>query len=146
MPSHLLTNFELQKYYQNEPKYNGVYARNNSVRTKDEAYVINLDEFKSIGTHWIVLFVNNNNNNNNITYFDSFVVKYIPRKIKKLIGNKNIITNIYRIQTYDSIMCGYFCIGFIDFMLKCKSLLEYTNLFSSKEYKNNDKLILKHFQ
>ena len=59
-------------------------------------------------------------------------------------GNKNIITNIYRIQAYDSIMCGYFCIGFVDFMLKGKSLLDYTNLLSPNE--KNDKIILKYFQ
>ena len=59
-------------------------------------------------------------------------------------GNKNIITNIYRIQAYDSIMCGYFCIGFVDFMLKGKSLLDYTNLFSLNE--KNDKIILKYFR
>ena len=57
----------------------------------------------------------------------------------------NIITDIYRIQAYDSIMCGYFCIGFIDFMLKAKSLLEYTNLFSPNNYAKNDKIILKYF-
>ena len=57
----------------------------------------------------------------NVTYFDSFGVKYIPKEIKKFIGNKNIITNIYRIQAYDSIMCGYVCIGFIDFILKGES-------------------------
>ena len=68
------------------------------------------------------------------------------KKLKKLIENKNIITNIYRIQAYDSIMCGYFCIGFIDFMLKVKSLLEYTNLFSPKNYEKNNKIILKYFQ
>ena len=78
--------------------------------------------------------------------FDSFGVEHIPKEIKKFIGNKNMTTNIYRIQAYDSIMCGYFCIGFIDFMLKGKSLLEYTNLFSPNEYKKNDKVILKHFQ
>ena len=57
-----------------------------------------------------------------------------------------MITNIYRIQAYDSIMCGYFCIGFIDFMLKGKSLLDYTNLFSPNDYEKNDKIILKYFQ
>ena len=66
----------------------------------------------------------------NVTYFDSFGVENIPKEIKKVIGNKNIITNLYRIQVYDSIMCGYFCIGFIDFMLKGKSLLEYINLYT----------------
>ena len=84
-------------------------------------------------------------NGNNIIYFDSFGVEYIPKDIKKFIGNKNIITNIYRIQSYDSIMCGYFCIGFIDFMLKGKSLLVYTNLFSPNDYEKNDKIILKYF-
>ena len=84
-------------------------------------------------------------NSKNVTYFDSFGVEHIPKEIRKFIGNKNI-TNIYRIQAYDSIMCGYICIGFIDFMLKGKSLLEYTNLFSPNEYKKNDKIILKYFQ
>ena len=127
MPPHPLTNFEIQKYYQNdaqlssknEPKFNGVYSRNNLPKIKDGAYVINLDEYKSIGTHWIALYVNAEN----VTYFDSFGVEYIPKEIKRFIGNKNIITNIYRIQAYDSKMCGYFCIEFIDFMLKGKSLL-----------------------
>ena len=65
----------------------------------------------------------------NITYFDSFGIEYIPKEIKKFIGNKNIKTNIYRIQANNSIICGYFCIGFIDFMLKDKSLLDDTNYF-----------------
>ena len=85
-------------------------------------------------------------NAKNVTYFDSFGVEHIPKVIRKFIGNKNIITNIYRIQAYDSIICGYFCTGFIDFMLKGKSLLEYTNLFSPNEYKKNDRIILKYFQ
>ena len=82
-------------------------------------------------------------NAENITYFDSFGK---PKEIKEFIGNKNIITNIYGIQTYDSVMCGYFCIGFIDFMLKGKSLLDYRNLFSPNYYEKNDKIILKYFQ
>ena len=73
-------------------------------------------------------------------------VENIPKEIKKFIGNKNVVTNIYRIQEYDSIMCGYFCIGFIYFILKGKSLLEYTNLFSPNDYENNDKIILKYLQ
>ena len=67
---------------------------------------------------------------NNATYFDSFGVEHIPKKVKNFIGNKNIITNIYWIPAYDSVMCRYFCIGFIDFMLKGKSLPDYKNLFS----------------
>ena len=69
-------------------------------------------------------------NGDNETYFDSFRVEYIPKKIKKFIGNKNIIKNIYRIQANDSIICGYFCIRYIDFILKRKSLLDSINLFS----------------
>ena len=84
-------------------------------------------------------------NPKNVTYFDSFGVEHIPKEIKKFKGNKNIITSIYRIQAYDLIMCRYFCIGFIDFMLKGKSLLEYTNLFSPNEYEKNDKIIKKFF-
>ena len=80
-----------------------------------------------------------------MSHFDSFEVYHIPKKIKKFIGNKNI-TNIYRIQAYNSIMCGYLCIGFIDFRWKGKSLLEYTSLFSPNQYKKNDKIILKYFQ
>ena len=66
--------------------------------------------------------------------------------MKKFIGNKNIITNIYRIQGYHSIMCGYFCIGFIYFMLKGESLLDYINLFSPNDYEKNDKIILTYFK
>ena len=85
-------------------------------------------------------------NDDNVTYFDSFGVEHIAKEIIKIIGNKNVITNIYRIQAHDSIMCGYFCIGFIDFILKGKSLLEYTNLFSSNDYEENDQIVLKYFQ
>ena len=86
---------------------------------KDGAYITNLDESESIGTHWIALYMNAEN----VTYFDSFGVECIPNEIRKFIGNKNIITNIYRIQAYDSVMWGYFCIRFIDFMLEGESLL-----------------------
>ena len=82
----------------------------------------------------------------NAIYFDNFGGDHIPKDIKKFIGNKNIITNIYIIQAYDLIMCGYFCVGFIDFMLKSKSFLDYTNLFSPNDYKKNDTIILKYFQ
>ena len=81
-----------------------------------------------------------------ITYLDSFWVAQIPKEIKQFPGNKNIMANIFRIQTYDSIICGYSCIGFIDFMLKGKCFLDYTNLFSPDDYEKNDKLTLKYFQ
>ena len=66
--------------------------------------MINLDEYESIGTQWIALYVNDNY----VTYFDSFEVKHIPKEIKKFIRNKDNIRNIYGIQAYDSIICGYF--------------------------------------
>ena len=84
-------------------------------------------------------------NGNNIIYFDSFEVEHIRKEIKKFIGKKNIKTNIYRVQAYDPIMCGYFCIRFIGFMLKGKSLLDYTDLFSPNEYEKNNKIIIKYF-
>ena len=80
-------------------------------------------------------------NINNVTYFDSFGVEHLPKEIKAFIKNRNIKTNIFRIQAYDSIMCGYF----YDFVLKCKSLIEYTNLFSSNDFKKNDDTILNYF-
>ena len=85
-----LTNFEIRKYYQNEPKFNSVYSRNNLSKTKDGAYIINLDGYESIGTHWIALY----ENAKNVIYFDSFGVEHIPKEIRKFIGNKNITTNI----------------------------------------------------
>ena len=90
----------------------------------------------------MVLYINFNN----ITYFDSFGVEHIPKEVEKFENNNSIITDIYRIQANDSIMCGYFCIGFINFMLKVKSLLDYTNVFSPDEREKNDKIILKDFQ
>ena len=75
-----------------------------------------------------------------------FQLNIFQKKLKKAIQNKNITTNICRIQAYDSIMFGYFNIGFIDFMLKGKSLLKYTNLISPNDFENNDKIILKYFQ
>ena len=94
-------------------------------KIKDGGYVINLDESSDIGTHWIALYVNTKT----VTYFDSFWVEHISKEIKNFITNKNIITNIFRIQAYDSVICGYFCIGFIDFMFKGNNLTDFTNLF-----------------
>ena len=132
MPPHPLTNFEIQKYYQNEPRFNGAYSRHNlSVKIDDGPYVINLDEYSDMGTHWVTLYVQNND----VTYFDSFGVEHISKEIKTFIGNKNIKTNTFEIQAYDSIICGYFCIGFVDFMLAGKTLTDFTNLFSPNNFK-----------
>ena len=108
----------MMKYYENEFRFNSVYSRDNLSKIKDRAYVINLDEYSDISTHWVALWVNDNN----VTYLDSFGVEHIPKEIMKFIKSRNIKTNIFRMQAYDSIMCGYFCIGFIDFMFKGKSL------------------------
>ena len=96
---------------------------------------------------------NINNNNDNVIYFNSFGVEHIPKEIKAFINrtsssashNKNVATNIFKIQLYDSIMCGYFCIGFIDFMLAGKTLTEYANLFSPNNFNKNDDIILNYF-
>ena len=114
MLPHSLTYFEIQKYYQNEPNFNGVYSRNNLPKINDGAYVINLTEYQLIETYWIALYANANN----VVYFNSFGVEHIPKAIKKFIENTNNITNIYSIQAYDLIMCRYFCIEFIDFVIR----------------------------
>ena len=87
MPPHPLTNFEIQKYYQNEPRFNGVYSRDNlPKKIKDGGYVINLDEYADVGTHWIALFCKRRE----IVYFDSFTVEHVSEEIKNFIGNRNI--------------------------------------------------------
>ena len=119
MPPHPLTNFEIRRYYENEPRFIGIFSRDNlPKKIKDGAYVINLDEYADAGTHWIALFCQKNE----IIYFDSFEVEHITEDIKEFIKNKNIKPNIFRVQANDS-MCGYFCIGFIDFMLVGKKLI-----------------------
>ena len=94
MLPHLLMNFEIQQYNQNEAKFKGIYSRKNLSKIKDGSYVLNLDEYKSIGTHLIELPVNGDD----VTYFDSFAAEYIPKEIKKFTGNRNIAANIHRIK------------------------------------------------
>ena len=85
MPPHPLTNFEIQKYYQNEPRFNGVFSRNNlPKKIKDGAYVINLDEYADVGIHWIALFCNRRE----IVYFGSFGTEHAPKRLKNLLGIK----------------------------------------------------------
>ena len=86
MPSHPPTNFEIQKYYENQPKCNGVYSKINLSKIKDGTYIINLDKYESVGTHWIALYVNDNN----VTYFDSFRVEHIPKSCLKKTRMKNL--------------------------------------------------------
>ena len=109
---------------------------------KDGAYVINLDEYVDVGTHRIALFCSRNE----VAYFDSFGIEHIPKEIKNFIENKNIKTNIFRVQANDSVMCGYFCIGFIHFMLAGKTLVDFTNTFSPYDFEKNVDLILSCFK
>ena len=147
---HPLTNIEISENYKNEPRFNGVYSRNNLPKTiKKGAYVINLDEYKNISTHWVPLFVKANK----VIYFDSFGLEHIPKEINKFIKKPSslkrtarIKRNIFRIQAYDSIMCGYFCIEFINYMLKDKTLLDYTDLFLPNDFKKNDQVIKRIFK
>ena len=111
-------------------------------KIKDGAYLINLDEHADTGTHWIALFCSGNE----IVYFYSFGVEHIPEEMKKFIANRNIKTNIFRVQANNSVMCGYFCIGFIDFMFANKTLTDYTNLFSPNDFDKNDQIILSYFK
>ena len=137
-----MTNFEIQMYCQNERRFNGVYSRNNLTgKIKYGAYVINLDYYSDNETHWIVLYALNDN----VTYFDSFAVRHIPKEIKIFIEKSIVVTNSFRIQAYSSVICGYFCIGFIDFLLGGKTLTDLTNLFSPNNFKQNDDAILKYF-
>ena len=85
-------------------------------------------------------------NRNEIVYFDSFGVEHIPEEIKEFIGNRKIKANIFRVQANNSIMCGYFCIGFTDFMLAEKKLTDITDLFSPDGFDKNDQIILSYFK
>ena len=128
-----------------------LYSRNNLPnKIKKGAYIINLDEYEDTGTHLVSLFVKTNE----AIYFDSFGIEHIPKEINKFINNdmtkpsslKSIKSNIFKIQVYDSIMCRYFCIEFINYMLKGKTLLDYPNLFSPNDFENNDRVIKRIFK
>ena len=146
LPFYPLTNIKISEYYKCEPRFNGVYSRNNLPnKIKKGAYVINLDEYENTGTHWVALFVKTNE----AIYFDSFGIEHTPKESNKFINNdmtkpsslKRIKCNIFRIQAYDSIMCGYFCIECINYMVIGKTLLDYTNLFSPNNLKRTIKLL-----
>ena len=129
-------------YFKDVKRFNGVFSRNNLLKLKNGAYVINVDHSENTGTHWVVIFAKSNE----VIYFDSFGVEYIPKEITKKIGNKNIKTSIFRIQDNSSTMCGYFCILFIEYMLNNKNLTDFTNLFSPWDFKKNDKITGRYFK
>ena len=159
-----LTNFEIDKYYEVRPKFNGVYSRDNVRKIiKNVAYAINFHEYAQIGSHWVALYLKNGyvknngvkdnnaknddeaNEANAAIYFDSFGLQHIPKEILLFIRNKDVKTDIFRIQEDNSIMGGYFCIGFIDFMFAGRSLIGFTSLFSPYYFKENDEIILDYF-
>ena len=143
MPPHPLTNFEIKEYYENESRFNGVYSRDNLPKTiKNGKCVINLGKYADIGTHWIALYVKSTE----VIYFDNFGVEHVPKEIKIFTGHKNTKTNIFRIQADNSIICGYFSIGFNGFMFADKTLYDFTSLFSPYDFKKNDKIILNYFK
>ena len=130
-------------FFKGEPEFNGVYSRNNLCNLKNRAYVINLDHSKNTGTHWVVIFMKKDEV---IYYFDSFGVEYIPKEILKRIEHKNIKTSIFRIQDNNSVMSGYLCILFIEYMLNNKTLTDFTNIFSPWDFKKNGEIIKSYFK
>ena len=134
MPPHPLTNFEIQKYYQNEPRFNEVCSRNNLPRKiKDAAQVINLDDMQ-MQVHTGLLYLKKEVK---FVYFDSSGVEHVSKEINKFIRHKNIKANIFRVQANNSIMCEYFCIGFINFMLAAKKLTNCMSMFSPYDFERN---------
>ena len=130
MLPHPLKNFDTQKNYQNEPRLSffEVYSRDNLLkRIKDGAHIVNLDEYADFVTQWIALYGKNIEN----IFFDSFRVEHVPEKNEKFIEHKKI--KHIQSKANNSIMCC-FCIGFIDFMLTFKTLIDYTNLFSPYDF------------
>ena len=111
-------------------------------KKKKVAYLLNFDEYADEETHWINLFLTVIK----VYYFDTFGVERIPEDIKKFIGNKNIKGNIFRVESNNSIMCGYFCVGFIDSILTNEKLTDFTSLFSPYGFEKNDNIILKYFK
>ena len=111
-------------------------------KVKVGAYIINLDEYSDVGTYWIALFCSRSE----IIYFSSFGIEHILEQIKEFIGNKSIKANIFRVQANNSVICGYFCIGFIDFIVAGKKLTDFTDLFSPRDFDKNDQINLSYFK
>jgi len=130
------------KYFQDEPRFKGVYSKNRLPRRDEGAFVINLEDDTKAGSHWVALFVLKNK----CIYFDSFGIEHLPKEIERfIVGLSEVDRNIYRIQSNDSIMCGYYCIKFIEYMFAGKNLIDFTNLFSPNDFDKNDEIIKKMF-
>ena len=132
-----------KNYYENETRFNGVYSRDNfPKKIKDGANIINLDEYEDVGIHWIDLYVANIE----FIYCDIFGVELVPKEIERFIRYKNIKTNIFRVQSYNSIILRYFCVWFIDFRVAGKTVIYFTSLFSAYVFEKNDSIILSYFK
>ena len=121
---HPLNNIEITNYFKYELRFNGIFPRYSWLRIKDGAYVINLDDKNSKGKHWVSLFIDKNI----VIYFDSFGIEYIPQEVLNKIRDKSVTDNIFRVQDNECIICGFYCIAFIEYMLTGKTLLDCTNL------------------
>ena len=126
-------------YFNYKARFKVAFSRDNLPRIKDGAYVINFDDKQSKGTHWVPLFINKNT----AGYFDSVGIEYIPQEVSSKIKDKSLARNIPRIQSDNSVMCGFYCIAFIEYMIMGKSLFDYPNLFSLNDYQKDDKIICK---
>ena len=133
---------KVSKYYETNCRFKGAFSRSNLPRIKDRAYVIILDDKNSKGAHWASLF----SNRNIAVYSDSFGIEYIPQEVLNKIKDTSITHNIFRRQDNESIMCGFYSIAFIEYVLAGRVLLDYTNLFSPDDYKKNDKTMCKYFK
>ena len=140
---HPLIIFQVQEYYQNEPRFNGVSSRNNlPKKIKDGAYVMNLNEQQMQAHIGLLYFVTK------VKLFNCeiFGVEHVPEEIKEFVGNKSIIANIFRVQASNSVMCGYFSKGFIDFMLAGKKFIDFTIMFSAYDFDKNEQVISNYFK
>ena len=142
-PPHPLTNFEIERYFKDEPKFIGVFSRNSLPKTnaKDGGYVVNLDERGSTGTHWVAMYIKGNK----ATYFDSFGIEHLPDELVRFLRGKDLDVNIFRVQSKQLVLCGYFCIKFLEHMFDGKTLIEYTRLFSPNDFEANDRVVLSLF-
>ena len=108
------------KYFVNDCTFNGAFSRDNLPRIKDGAYVKKLDDKQNKGTHWVSVFINRNT----AVYFDYFGIEYTPQEVLIKIKDKSIAHTIFTIQDHDSIVCGFYCMAFIEYMLARKTLLD----------------------
>ena len=139
---HPLNNIETGSYFKYGPRLNGICPRKNLPRIKDGAYATNLADKYSKGKHWVSLYIDRNT----AIYFYSFGIDYILQEVLNKIKGKLITHNIFIMQDNESVMCGFYCIALIDYMLAAKNVLDYTNFFFPNENKKNGKIILKYFK